>query len=273
MARVQLPESRLRSRKRRRFFAILGLWLFLILLLAGTLVGVLYLPHWRVATINVAGVEGTEKQAVEQTIRAQLAGRYLKIVPRDNVLIYPQSTVVAELLKKFPTFAHVEVKAKTLRSLAVEVTKRTQKAVWCGESATNQAPCLLLDGRGVAYEPSPDFEGDVYTTYYGALAPGTLPRQYLTENTFNSLAALVVALEDQQQVHIASVAVDEAGDARLSFINGFQVFFVLSNGGGDVFERFGLALQAAPFKDRPVTDFEYLDLRFGDRLYYKLKGE
>ena len=34
-----------------------------------------------------------------------------------------------------------------------------------------------------------------------------------------------------------------------------------------------LALEAEPFKGHALSDFEYLDLRFGDRLYYKLKSE
>jgi len=49
------------------------------------------------------------------------------------------------------------------------------------------------------------------------------------------------------------------------------VIFALSDSGGDVYERFVLALTAEPFEGRSTGDFEYLDLRFGDRLYYKLR--
>ena len=55
------------------------------------------------------------------------------------------------------------------------------------------------------------------------------------------------------------------------FASGFVLKFALSDAGGDVFERFSLALAAEPFLGRSLSDFLYLDLRFGDKLYYKLK--
>ena len=47
--------------------------------------------------------------------------------------------------------------------------------------------------------------------------------------------------------------------------------FALGDDGGDVFDRFSLALQSDLFKKHALSDFDYLDLRFGDKLYYKLK--
>jgi len=46
---------------------------------------------------------------------------------------------------------------------------------------------------------------------------------------------------------------------------------LVSDSGADVLERIALALQSEPFAKRSLTDFAYLDLRFGDKLYYKLK--
>ncbi|MDP4020455.1 MAG: hypothetical protein Q8P58_00200 [Candidatus Adlerbacteria bacterium] len=271
MARVDLPESKLRARKRRRRFAAAALVAFLFFAAMGLVVGLTRLPHLRVATVEVAGVEGTEATAVKQEVLTHLEGYYFSVFPRDNVILYPRAALTADVLKKFPTFATVEVKATTLRSLKIAITKRSSEAVWCGETRAAPAPCLHLDERGVAYEIAAEFEGAVYTTYYGALGGATLPRQYLNEEAFRALAALASALEGQQSKRVASVEVDAARDVRLRFINGFEVIFVLSDSGGDVYERFTLALTAEPFEGRPTDDFEYLDLRFGDRLYYKIR--
>ena len=140
-----------------------------------------------------------------------------------------------------------------------------------GEAFATKVSCLLLDEEGVAYEPAAQFAGPVYTTYYGVLKEGALPRQYLTEESFRSLVAFATALEEHQQTRVATVAVDKAQDVNLYFTNGFKLMFALRDGGGDVYERFVLAMEAQPFKNRTTADFEYLDLRFGDRLYYKLK--
>jgi hypothetical protein len=58
---------------------------------------------------------------------------------------------------------------------------------------------------------------------------------------------------------------------RVSFINGFALLFSLDSAGADVYQRFVLALGADAFQGHTLGDFEYLDLRFGDKLYYKLR--
>lgn len=272
MARVPLPESRLKARRRKRRLVTAALWALMLVVVVGGVVGLTYLPHWRVAKVTVAGVEGAEAKKVEQQVRAALQGRYFLVVPRDNVLFYPYTEIVGELVGKNPTFASVEVRATSLRALEVQVVEREPVALWCGTARVVAEPCLLLDERGIAYEPAPQFGGVVYTEYYGA-APGSLPRQYLNEEAYRSLRALVAALETAQGLQVASVEVDEARDARLRFANNFELIFSLDDGGGDVYERFALALGAEPFVGRALIDFEYLDLRFGDRLYYKLKAE
>jgi len=273
MVRVTLPESKLKKSRRRRRAVVAVLWLLAIALVVGGIAGFAHLPHLRVVSVEVMGVEGTEAKAVEQTVRGHLAGSYALLFPHNNVVLYPRAAIVSDILQKHPTFASVEVRATSLRALRVVVVERAPKALWCGGARAAPAPCLHLDLRGVAYEIAAEFEGPVYTKYYGALTDSALPRQYVREEKFRSLTALVGALEEQQGGKVASVEVDQAEDARLRFTSGFELIFALKDGGGDVFERFTLALTAEPFEGRAVSDFEYLDLRFGDRLYYKLKGE
>ena len=137
---------------------------------------------------------------------------------------------------------------------------------------------MLMDENGFVYAPAGDFSGDAYFSYYGVATSSTgfvaepLPRQFLTVEQFHSLAALAKAFADNQSnTRISRVVVDSNNDVHLSFANGFTVLFVLAPRGGDVYERFTLALASEPFLKRSVSDFEYLDLRFGDRLYYHLR--
>ena len=69
---------------------------------------------------------------------------------------------------------------------------------------------------------------------------------------------------------VVSVVVDEHHDVYVRFENNFTLMFNLRDNSGDVYERFVLAQTAEPFKNHNLSDFEYLDLRFGDRLYYKV---
>ena len=133
-------------------------------------------------------------------------------------------------------------------------------------------PCFLLDEDGVAYGGALTFSGDAYTRYYGALTGSTTPKHYLNPAQFRSLSALVDTIaESQKDEPLRSVWVDASDDVHLAFASGFTLLFTLSADGGDVYQRLTLALQSDPFKSHKLSDFEYLDLRFGDKLYYKLK--
>jgi hypothetical protein len=67
------------------------------------------------------------------------------------------------------------------------------------------------------------------------------------------------------------VVVDSSRDVRMYFTH-ITLLFTLDEQSGDVFERLGVALQSKPFVEHQLSAFEYLDLRFGDKLYYKLRN-
>jgi len=175
------------------------------------------------------------------------------------------------ILKQYPTLRAVDVHAQDFHTIVVAVTEREPVALWCGPSPAEPQPCLFLDEEGAAYAPAPEFSAPVYVPYYGSLVQGAPPR-YLGTAQFQSLFALVAALGQKESAEaVAGVSVDSSGDVRMLFGGGFTLIFNLKDDGGDIFERFNLALGSSVFSGKTLADFEYLDLRFGDKLYYKLK--
>jgi hypothetical protein len=158
-----------------------------------------------------------------------------------------------------------------MRALVVRVSEYEPYALWCGASPSAVEPCLLIDKGGVAYTKAvtPD---SVYVRYYGVLGGEGLPRQYIEKKDFQKLTALLNEVERTLSPDtLVRVYVDEYNDARAVFKSGFVLVFTLKDESVDVLERFALGLTAEPFNEHVVSEFEYLDLRFGDKLYYKLK--
>ena len=58
----------------------------------------------------------------------------------------------------------------------------------------------------------------------------------------------------------------------MRFVNGFVLKFALNDQAGDIFERFSLALDSAPFGAHQLSEFEYLDLRFGGQVMKNVAG-
>jgi len=237
----------------------------------------LHTPLVRVATIDISGVESVTMAELREAVRNKLSGTYLFVIPKDSIFFYPKRTIEQSLIERFPELKSVAVRAENFDTLAVAVAERSPQALWCGAGASSTG-CVLMDEGGVVYAPAADFSGDAYVQYFGTVTPllagAPLATQYLTEKNYRELSALVVAIgETQKDDPIGQVVVDENNDVRIYFWKDFLLIFSLNDNSADVYERFTLALTAEPFTTHALPDFEYLDLRFGDKLYYKLKGQ
>lgn len=273
MVRSVLPESRIKARRRRRRIIAISSAVFLVVLLFGGFAWLSQASFLRISTVQIFGAQTIASSTIAGDVRSQLEGDYLYVFPKNNILFYPKARIASSLLTALPTLASASVGADNFKTISVTVVERQPKALWCGELASNPAPCFLLDQNGLAYAASLNFSGDAYTKYYGALTGSTTPKQYVTPVEFHSLSALVdTIVASQQSESLTSVWVDENKDVHMTFASGFALLFTLDADGGDVYQRFTLALQSDPFKQHPLSDFEYLDLRFGDKLYYKLKN-
>ena len=244
----------------------------LLLLIGGGLVWLSRVSFLQITKVEVSGATTLSTSTIADEVRQKLSGSYWRLFSKDNIFIYPKGQVAAALLSSMPTLESVEMHAKNFNTIEVIVGEREPKALWCGQLPNTGAPCFLLDADGVAYRVAGDTFSQNYERYYGIAVGNDTPRQYLSPEDFRSLSALVDTIaQNQKQENMASVLVDANRDVHLEFLDGFTLLFSLTDAGGDVYERFVLALGSEPFKSHPVVDFEYLDLRFGDKLYYKLK--
>lgn len=273
MAKVVLPESRLRARRKRRRVRLGIAAVAAALLLLALLVGLSYLPFLQIKEVRVSGKQTFASSTIQTYVESQLQGRYWLLFPKKNILLYPKRAISAGLLSRFPELKVADVHAVNFHAIAAAVIERQPRALWCmqGEIPTTTSACYFMDEEGVVYAPAAAAAGDALVSYQGA-APGPLPKPYLDPEKFRSLSALIDALAQKYPGNpIKLVAVDGSGDVRAYFKQNFMLMFTLADAGGDVFERFNLALTADPFKAHALYNFEYLDLRFGDKLYYKLR--
>jgi cell division septal protein FtsQ len=273
MARVELPESRLRARRKRRRARLALICAGGVLLFAAALVALSYAPFLEVSAVEVAGAQTVATSTIESYVRGQMVGRYLFIFPKRNIFLYPKHDIAAGLLVQYPALKAADVHAKNFHTITAAVVEREPKALWCG-TGPSVGRCLYTDESGIAYAPAAG-DASAYVDYLGPVGDTPVSDtalQYLSGEPFRALTALVDALSQKDPANpVRVVTADAQGDVEARFDDGFVLKFALNDAGGDVFERFGLALQSDPFKAHKLFDFEYLDLRFGDKLYYKLK--
>lgn len=243
--------------------ALVGLGAFCLLCLIA--VGISYIPFVQIRGVAVSGAQTLATSTVANYVESHIAGRYLFVIPKRNIFLYPKDTIADGLLASFPELKVADVHAGDFHTLEVEVVEREPKALWC-----QGTDCYLMDQEGVVYAPA--HERDGFVQYHGSTRGDRLPRQYLNADQFEALFSLVDALSQKVATsRITRVSIDNHADVEAEFDNGFMLKFALGDASGDTFERFSVALTAGPFVEHSLSEFLYLDLRFGDKLYYKLK--
>lgn len=289
MARVDLPASRVRAKRRRQQSVLATFIVVALLLVFGGLVWLSHASFLRITAITVSGDQTLSDASVQSVVQSHIMGSYGHLFAKNNIFLYPKSSIETALTTSLPVIASADVQAVNFHTIGVTIIERQPKALWCGVSAPDaqqeststlatfdDSGCLLLDQNGVAYAPASPLsmsgQANAYKRYYGQLDGTALPKQYLTPTSFSSLGALVDTIgQNQSQDTITAVLVDQNGDVHVSFASGFTLLFTLSADGGDVYSRFQLALESDAFAGHTIGDFQYLDLRFGDRLYYKVR--
>ena len=226
MARVQLPESRLRARRHRQRMRLALFCGGGVLALVVLLVGVTYLPFLQIRDVAVSGTETIATSTVANFVQKEISGRYLLVLPKRNIFLYPKRTIARDLLARFPELRAAVVHAANFHTLAAEVVERKPKALWCG-TGPNLGNCSYVDEDGVVYAPAKEPLTEV--RYVGPVKDSPVSDtalQFLTLEQFQALTAVVDALsQSQAQTPIERVVVDSVGDARAYFSNGFELIF------------------------------------------------
>lgn len=278
---VRIASSNSRQKRRKRLLVIVGI-IFAILIVLFLLSLWFVNTSWlRIMNVTVSGQNVIPEASIQAVVTDDIAGRYAGLFSKANIFFYPKHKIETDLRVLYPTLGNADVHAVDFHTVAISVNERTPYALWCANDAAaasngtdlSAGGCVLLDESGLAYAHAPEYSGHVYETYIGALADGPLPKQFLTPASFHSLSALVDTFSKKIATNtITTVTIDEHKDVHLATAEGYSILFALDDDSGDVFQHFSLILGAAPFTTHKLSDFQYVDLRFGDKVYYKLKN-
>lgn len=255
--------------------AVIGGGLFFLVLL---LVGVMYLPFLQIRDVKVAGAPEEDSSLVVRTVEAVLDGSYAFVIPKKFIFFYPRSAITASVGEAFPAFSSVKPSLSLFSGLSVQVTQRKPMSLWCGDvvpdsqAAYTPGACYYMDETGFIYEQAPVPPPSIFVWFYGAIHQSKpIGATFLSADTLVRFTKLEQALKTAG-VPVRAILVIDDQDAELYLERGEKVIIAYADDPGDVSDRLVSVLDAAPLQKIDPRQLDYIDLRFGDKVYYKLKG-
>lgn len=288
-----LRSSKLAKRRRRVLYIKVAAIVFVVASFVGVPAYLLSQPEVTIHQISISGNEIVPTRALEALAWKELKGKYAYVYPRSNSFIFPRSSIEASVLESYKRIKNARVSFDSFTSIHLQVEERTPFALWCRESielvnvseiATSteestsvgldeHTSCYFLDREGFIFSEAPRFTGTVYFVYEGAVnEDDPVGVQFIPEEEFTQLTFLVDALR-ASDAYAVKLAHTDDGDFELILKEGGKLIFGGEQSLSLVLDNFNTALTSDTFSERSVDEVEYIDLRFGNRVYYKFKEE
>ncbi len=274
--RLPLPEKKPRTpwrawRKRIRLaIALAGL---VLLALAGYGVSyVSYLPRFNIGSVSVSGADVVPPRLVQAYAETQLyTGSYAFISP-DSVFLFNAGRLAREIAGYFPRIKSVQVSRASMFASSVEVTitERQPFALWCADAA--QTDCYQLDDSGFIFAPGSVASSSSQYIFSGGIATSTDPiGKTFAPSHFPGLEALLLDL-GQAGLSPLGASVQNDEDFLVPLAQGDYLKASFGEDPQMLVSNLQLILSSDALQGQ-TDQLEYVDLRFGDKVYYKLKGQ
>ncbi len=237
-----------------------GVLFFLFIFLIGVYFFVFY-PLFQIESVTVENLETIDKEAVENFVKKRTENKILFLSTRSTFLISGKR-ISEELLKDLPTIGNVVTRRTFPDGLNVEIIERRPMAFWCKEK--NREKCFFIDSEGVAFQRT-----DKLTTARPILVKGEDPGRYnqvVTKDTL-SLLFLIHKTVSKKNAEVSFFRMTSDDYVAAHTNEGFEIYFTLTDTEKEL-ENLKIIL-GKKLGEKERKDLKYIDLRFGDRVYYK----
>lgn len=269
--------SPLRARRRKARLIAAGIFIVLVAILAYGIHWISYLPKFSIIAVRVEGVVKLPPETVIAYTNSILDDDRFHYFSRRNIFSYPRSALERALTENFPRVESVVISRTSVLSdeLVIEIKERDAFAKWCGEGSSDSPEgCYWMDVDGFIFAEVGGGESAAtrYTFTRGLSREG----EWAIGATFapTHVAGMVETFNYMEQAGFvpSGASVENEQDFFVYLDQGFYVKASFGQNAAQLGKNLELVMNSEALRGKD-TNLEYIDLRFGNRVYYKFKGE
>ena len=277
------PTKKLAQRRKKIVIQRLAVVTVSVICIVGSIFFAFHVENFRIQHISIIGTTSVPELEIQSLVEATLAGSYGYVIPRNNILFYPKQEILAEIQSRFLKILSVEVTRTGLQGITILIQERSPYALWCGNavvmSTTDNTKCYFIDSEGLVYAEAPIFSNDVYMHYYGgAVGNGTvLGARYLPIVDFKNLdqfvRTLISAGVETKNIRVYDGDVDVYFSDKIGSTSTVLRFSTTQpyTKSLSAFNTFMSDQTASTTLQKYLASVEYIDFRFGNKIYSKAR--
>ncbi len=278
----RIRELKDKRKKKARFR--LGIAIVSVVIILGSVIFISRTRQLQIQSVVVRGNYIVSADDVKKSVQTILDQKYAWIIPKSNVLVYPNAKLRAEIAKQFPRFDSVHLHRENWGTLVIDVEERKSVYLWCdalpSQKDTQNQNCYYVDDRGYIFSRSPSFTGNVYFIFYGTYTWGAnespIGKKLFSDEYFKHVIRFKEGIASHGIIPYGFVMYSTTVSGFLlspKFDDGIQkIVFTTSQDLSVLYENLLLALTSADLQKQLREEFDslqYLDLRYDKKVYYK----
>jgi hypothetical protein len=261
---LETPNRRTRRRKRLVRLFILYVLGFLILC-----IGIFY--FFRISALQIKDVEISGAGKVDQSELRAIAEKFSEgnvayFIPKHFFIFYPKKEIAKDVIEKYPEIISAKVVLRGLNKVELRIVERTPYAFYCTTS------CYFADEQGFVYKEASSTDEHIIFRELRVLPEQSLIRTYpLSTETFKEVEGFARNISELN-LHIKEIVIEVNGDLSVLTEEG-KIIISFRESFSDQYSFLKTALSQKVFlyPDGSVRNFDYIDLRFGKKIFYKIE--
>lgn len=289
-----LESSKFAEKRRKKLIGRIVIFILALIFILGLGILILRIPFIQISTIEVIGADPAIVDQVNEVTKKNLLGSYLKVIPKSNIIFYPEAEIRKDLVFNFKNIKSISIKRGGFSSLKITLQDREKAIIVCdgfrGHIENMDQKCFFADKDGYVFSrlaSSTETSLDDYTHYYvfgdkggeiiGTRFMDTLKFVEINKFVEGSIKSGIVPLgvlineNNQYEMYVESGVKKDLNST--STISEITVYFddktpfdtTLSN-----FVAFWNETFLSP-KASTTLNFNYINLRYGNTIFYSTK--
>ncbi len=261
-SRVNYSSKISKRNKRRKFLKVIVLFLTPILVMV---IGVLIIraKSLQIKNIEIEGALVVNQDDIENTLLKMVAGAYFRVLPKSSLFLVDQNELEKSLLGEFSRLKDVSISKSIHGTLKVKLTERSPSATWC----SLENICYLLDASGLVFARVSQADTLDKVKFTGVLEGNPILQKFGSQSEMDNYFKLIDILK-QGELEVKALNVESKDKAVLTTSMGEIIFNTEVANIEDVGENVLLLIETERQRN-PDVSFQYIDTRFGHKLFYK----